>query len=66
MDSRTDWRTLHKMTLRVLQDDYLTNLHRSHYTSLNPNCIYTLQRYYVMFGWTLSVHYYEPYIFTND
>jgi hypothetical protein len=56
--TRPDWRTLHRMTLRVFIDDYKDILRKRQTISfekfLKYNRIYTLQRYYRLFGWTLS------------
>ena len=55
--TRADWRSLRRLTLRVYMNNYLENLKKRHYVDydkfLDTNRVYTLQRYYHLFGWNL-------------
>ena len=56
--TRPDWRSLHHLTLSVYMNNYLENLKKRHYIDydkfLQSNRVYTLHRYYKLFGRNLS------------
>jgi len=56
--TRPDWRTFHRITLRIYKDDFLYILNRSenlrYKKFLTSNNIFTLSMYYKLFGWSLS------------
>jgi len=53
--TRPDWRTLHKMTIRLYMDEYMDRLKKQHnLTDKFVFNVYTLSRYYDLFRWNLS------------
>lgn len=59
--TRPDWRTLRRIPLQLYKHEYLDILKKRHSISyekfLTSNRVFTLNRYYDLFGWTMSLVY---------
>ena len=55
--TRANWRTLHKLPIRVYMNSYIDRLIKQEYVDNTFN-VYTLSRYYDLFRWNLSIPHY--------